>query len=106
MVAAVELTCEATVASSASEEPSAGLEVTLRAAIDALTRLDPDCLESLARACERMTPASATTEARSALSSHRILGCLLEHTRRNLELLTRITERSNEEYGHYQRPSF
>lgn len=106
MVAAVELTDGSTVAGTASAEPSAGLEVTLRAAIDALTRLDPDCLESLARACERMTPTPAITEARSALNSHRILGCLLEHTRRNLELLSRITERSNEEYVHYHRPSF
>ncbi|HVJ07575.1 MAG TPA: hypothetical protein VM554_04275 [Acidisarcina sp.] len=82
-----------------SEEPRPELDSTLRATIEALTQLDADRLESLARGCERMTGRVTTMEATSARESHRILKCLLEQTRRNLQLLRRITERSAEEYS-------
>lgn len=85
-------------ANCAAPEPCPGLDATLYATIDALTRLDADRLESLAQACERMTGGVAAAEAYRALDPHRLLGCLLEQTRRNLELLARITERSAEEY--------
>ncbi len=79
------------------EQPELGS--TLRATIEALTRLDADRLESLVRSCERMTRGVAASEAERALDAHRVLSCLLEQTRRNLLLLARITDRSTEEYS-------
>ncbi len=78
------------------------VEMLLNAAIDGLTNLDAQRLEELVATCEQMTTSVTYIEAAKGLDARQVLKCLLEHTRRNMKLLSI----RNDGCEGYARPSY